>query len=97
VRISAYKTFDGSAGAILARRIRVWYIGTMRPSEYLKAFSEFFLDGAKIIFGSVVVGAFIPGTGGPISWLTFVIGTLATISFLVVSATITIRLTNTKL
>jgi len=60
----------------------------MKSDVYLRTFSEFFLDGAKIIFGSVVIGTFVPGAGNPISWLTFVLGAVATIFFLAISATI---------
>lgn len=61
----------------------------MRFTAYLKTFSEFFLDGAKIIFGSIVVGAFVPSAGNPVSWFTLFVGTIATILFLILSATIT--------
>jgi len=68
----------------------------MRSDTYLRTFSEFFLDGAKIIFGSVVIGAFVPNVSAPISWLTFLVGTIATVFFLVISATITTRTINAQ-
>lgn len=48
--------------------------------------ADFFLDGAKILFGSLVVGAFVPGaTGGNPSWLTVGIGILWILAFLAVA------------
>ena len=47
--------------------------------------SDFFLDGAKIIFASLVVGIFIPGASGKILWLTFAIGIIMTLLFLLIS------------
>ena len=61
----------------------------MKSDAYLRTFSEFFLDGAKIIFGSVVIGAFIPGAENQISWLAFFAGIVATAFFLGASAAIT--------
>lgn len=68
----------------------------MQSDTYLRTFSEFFLDGAKIIFGSVVIGTFVPSVSAPISWLTFLVGTIATVFFLVISATITTRTINVQ-
>ncbi|MBI3020179.1 MAG: hypothetical protein HYY60_02535 [Parcubacteria group bacterium] len=39
---------------------------------------NFIVDGAKIIFGSLVVGIFAPSTAGEIPWLMFVAGILFT-------------------
>lgn len=50
-------------------------------NEY-KVISNFFLDGAKIIFASLVVGVFVPGAAGNIPWLTFLIGLATTVLFL---------------
>lgn len=69
----------------------------MRSNAYFLTFSEFFLDGAKIIFGSVVVGAFVPGVSSPTSWFTFFIGIIATIFFLAVSALMTNLLEKQKI
>ena len=44
--------------------------------------SSFFLDSAKIIFASLVVGVFVPGAAGAIPWLTFAIGIAMTVLFL---------------
>lgn len=44
--------------------------------------SDFFLDGAKLIFGSLVIGVFVPGAAGKIPWLTFAIGIGMTVLFL---------------
>ncbi|MBI2888919.1 MAG: hypothetical protein HYY92_03205 [Parcubacteria group bacterium] len=43
---------------------------------------NFIVDGAKIIFGSLVVGIFAPSTAGEIPWLMFVAGILFTATFL---------------
>ena len=43
---------------------------------------NFLGDTAKIIFGSAVVGFFIPGLVGKVTVATFIIGGLATIFFL---------------
>ncbi|MEK7209018.1 MAG: hypothetical protein AAB677_02045 [Patescibacteria group bacterium] len=43
---------------------------------------NFLSDAGKIIFGSAVVGFFIPSLAGRVSFATFVIGSLATIIFL---------------
>ena len=45
--------------------------------------SNFLLDSAKIIFGSLVIGVFVPSAGGEVPWLTFVVGILMTVSFLI--------------
>ena len=44
--------------------------------------SDFFLDGAKIIFASLVVGVFVPGVPGDIPWVTFAVGVIVTLVFL---------------
>lgn len=45
--------------------------------------ADFFLDGAKIIFGSLVVGAFVPSAvGNGLSWLSIGVGIFAAIVFL---------------
>lgn len=45
--------------------------------------ADFFLDGAKIIFGSLVVGAFVPSAvGSQLSWLSIGVGIFAAIVFL---------------
>jgi hypothetical protein len=41
----------------------------------------FFLDGAKIIFASLVVGVFVPGAAPGVPWLTLVSGVLMTVLF----------------
>lgn len=47
---------------------------------------NFLTDAAKIIFGSAVVGFFIPGIAGSISFVLFVGGLFATISMLTFAA-----------
>ena len=50
--------------------------------------SNFFLDGAKIIFGSLVVGAFVQGAIAPESrWMTVWGGVAMTIAFLFIANT----------
>ena len=43
---------------------------------------NFLGDASKIIFGSAVVGFFIPGLAGRVTAVTFIAGSLATIFFL---------------
>jgi len=53
--------------------------------ELAKTISNFLLDGAKIIFGSLVVGAFVPTATGNISWVTFASGLLVIVVFLLLA------------
>ena len=66
----------------------------MLSGKELKVVSNFFLDGAKIIFASLVVGIFVPSASGKIPWLTFAGGIVMTLVFLtlaiIVSKTSTI-------
>ena len=58
----------------------------MKDSAQLNILSDFFLDGAKIIFGSLVVGAFLPGTTvKEFSWLVFFSGVTLTVAFLLIA------------
>lgn len=57
----------------------------MLSCEQLKTISNFLSDGAKIIFGSMVIGVFVPGASGEIPWFTFIVGIVLTVSFLVLS------------
>jgi hypothetical protein len=50
--------------------------------------ANFFLDGAKIVFGSLVVGVFSPGGINKIPWLTFGSGIILTIFFLSIASVI---------
>ena len=50
--------------------------------EQFKTLHNFIIDGAKIIFGSLVVGVFVPQTSGEIPWLMFIAGVLLTTAFL---------------
>lgn len=43
---------------------------------------NFLTDSAKIVFGSAVIGFFIPGIVGPISLAVFASGAIATIVLL---------------
>ena len=55
----------------------------MLSCEQLKTISNFLSDGAKIIFGSMVIGVFVPSASGAIPWFTFIIGIILTASFLI--------------
>ena len=55
----------------------------MLTREQLKVLSNFLLDTAKIIFGSLVVGVFVPTVTARIPWVTVLVGLLATAVFLV--------------
>lgn len=68
----------------------------MLSLEELKTVSDFFLDGAKILFGSLVVGVFVPSASGKIPWLTFVGGVSITLIFLVIAVKLEI-IAKTKL
>ncbi|MFH1187490.1 MAG: hypothetical protein V1688_01355 [bacterium] len=57
----------------------------MLSCEQLKTISNFLSDGAKIIFGSMVIGVFVPSASGEIPWFTFVIGIILTVSFLILA------------
>ncbi|MCD6539940.1 MAG: hypothetical protein J7K37_04485 [Candidatus Omnitrophica bacterium] len=57
----------------------------MKFEEGIDIICDFFLDGAKILFASLVVGAFIPSATGKIPWLTFSIGIAITVSFLIIA------------
>jgi len=50
--------------------------------EQVKTAVNFLRDGAKIVFGSFVVGAFISFPEKPVSWTMFSLGALFTILFL---------------
>ncbi|OGX04768.1 MAG: hypothetical protein A3G87_02885 [Omnitrophica bacterium RIFCSPLOWO2_12_FULL_50_11] len=54
----------------------------MLSNEEANALADFFLDGAKIIFASLVVGIFVPGAAGARPWLTFLMGLVMTSVFL---------------
>ena len=59
----------------------------MFSERKLKTIYTFSVDSAKIVFGSLVVGVFIPGSLGAVSWVTFS-GGIITTSFLLVLALI---------
>lgn len=44
----------------------------------MEVITDFLTDSAKIVFGSAVIGFFIPGIVGPISTSTFAGGAVAT-------------------
>lgn len=48
--------------------------------------ANFFLDGAKIIFGSLVIGIFVPNAAAPAApWSIFVVGIILTVTFLLIA------------
>ena len=58
----------------------------MKIKPQRKIVSDFFLDGAKIIFGSLVVGVFIPGAAPQkILWPTLAVGITMTTLFLIIA------------
>ena len=61
----------------------------MLSDEQQKVIANFLLDGAKIIFGSLVVGVFVPSATSEIPWLTFLAGLGLTVAFLTISAALT--------
>lgn len=60
----------------------------MEPKSALEVVADFFLDGAKIIFGSLVVGVFVPSAAGQIPWLICAVGLAVTVLFLTIAATL---------
>ena len=57
---------------------------------------NFLIDAAKIIFGSAVVGFFIPGIVGDISTTLFLGGIFVTITFLLLAASLSKRMQQLK-
>lgn len=53
--------------------------------EESRVVMAFFLDGAKIIFGSLVVGVFVPSAAGARPWLTVLGGIAMTAVFLMIA------------
>jgi len=66
----------------LTERFHMVKLTYMRTKYEMAIISDFFLDGAKLIFASLVVGIFVPGAAGKIPWLTFTVGVGMTILFL---------------
>lgn len=58
----------------------------MLSNKQIGVVSNFLLDSAKIIFGSLVIGVFVPSASGNIPWITLVVGILMTLGFLTLSA-----------
>lgn len=61
----------------------------MNPDGQLKVLANFLLDSAKIIFGSAVVSALVPGLSTSTPWPTAVFGLIATVAFLTAAMRIT--------
>lgn len=58
----------------------------MRSEIHPRVVVNFFLDGAKILFGSLVVGAFVPSiAAAEISWLTITFGIIFTAIFFTIA------------
>ncbi|MEK7099081.1 MAG: hypothetical protein AAB916_01025 [Patescibacteria group bacterium] len=58
----------------------------MRTASPARIIANFFLDGAKIVFGSLVIGAFIPSTAfHEFPWFVFLGGITMTVIFLFVA------------
>jgi len=57
----------------------------MLAPEQMRVIVSFLLDGAKILFGSLVVGVFVPSAAGAIPWATFVTGLGLTAAFLAIA------------
>lgn len=54
----------------------------MKSEIHPKVVANFFLDGAKIIFGSLVVGAFVPSiAAAQIPWSNITLGIVFTAAF----------------
>ena len=53
--------------------------------EQIEVISKMFADLAKILFGSAVVGFFIPGASGSVGISTFIIGASFSAGFFAVS------------
>jgi len=52
---------------------------------------NFLTDAAKIVFGSAVVGFFIPGLSGKITWVVLLGGVGATAGFLTLAVSLSKR------
>lgn len=57
---------------------------------------NFLGDASKIIFGSAVVGFFIPGLSGKITWAVLFGGIFGTAVFLIVAVSLSKRLKRSK-
>lgn len=55
----------------------------MLTSGQIKAIAGLLLDFGKIVFASLVVGAFLPGTAGGIAWPTFTGGLLVAFALVI--------------
>lgn len=62
--------------------------GSMVSQGSVDVLAAFFLDGAKIIFGSLVVGIFVPGAISRVPWLTLATGMAMTVIFLAIAVTL---------
>lgn len=63
------------------------------PTEVI---GGFFLDGAKIIFASLVVGLFVPGAVRGIPWVTLTAGLVMTVVFLGIAMRLAIKTVEEK-
>ena len=63
------------------------------PSEVI---GGFFLDGAKIIFASLVVGVFVPGAVQGVPWVTLASGLVTTVVFLGIAIRLSTKVAEEK-
>jgi len=57
---------------------------------------NFLGDAAKIVFGSTVVGFFIPNLSGKITWVVLCGGAIVTVGFLAMAVSLSKRLKQSK-
>ncbi len=57
-----------------------------------KTLHNFVIDSAKIIFGSLVVGVFLPSASGEMPGLTFFVGVVFTAMFLGIALSLSKRI-----
>ncbi|MEK7560256.1 MAG: hypothetical protein AAB522_03075 [Patescibacteria group bacterium] len=60
----------------------------------MKVIVDFLTDSAKIVFGSAIIGFFIPGISGAITIQAFVGGVFTTIVFLTTASLLDKRVSN---
>ncbi|OGF49363.1 hypothetical protein A3G55_01690 [Candidatus Giovannonibacteria bacterium RIFCSPLOWO2_12_FULL_44_25] len=62
----------------------------------MEVITDFLTDSAKIVFGSAVIGFFIPGIVGPISLTTFAGGAVATTALLTLATLLSTKFKSIK-
>lgn len=61
-------------------------------AEQFKTLHSFVIDSAKIVFGSLVVGVFLPRASGEMPWFTFFVGVIFTAAFLGIALSLSKRI-----